>query len=51
MAGDHEVVAGELMVDGQARGFALLLPRVPRCHDDRYPAAPAGYLEVKPLTG
>lgn len=26
MAGDREVVAGELMVDGRARGFALRLP-------------------------
>jgi polyhydroxybutyrate depolymerase len=27
MTGDHQVVAGELMVDGRARGFALRLPR------------------------
>ena len=27
MAGDHDVVAGELMVAGRARGFALCLPQ------------------------
>lgn len=40
MAGDRELVAGELMVDGGVRRFALRLPRRGRWRAAREPARP-----------
>jgi len=40
MTGDHQVVAGELMVDGRARGFALRLTRGTGSRMDRVRGRP-----------